>query len=149
MEIEIRIPTALRMERCERCGTPLALVTYQTVDCWNEASADGALGSVRANGVPEWNEYTLWTAPDTGVTFPRMFRPHTAERCRKARNPGSEPCESCGTPIARRVPQPPDADQYEGLPKHAGVWDEDWEDPRPNVHTRKWHSPKRCREARG
>lgn len=140
-EMQFRMPSVLALDPCERCGTPLALVSYSVLQ--------EATGDWEVRGVPQWNDYTAWTHPETGVVIPRLFRPHTPERCTEARNPGSEACESCGTPIARRDPQPPDADKYEGLPRRAGVWDENWRDIRPGVAIREWHSPKRCREARG
>jgi hypothetical protein len=139
-DIQFRMPSVQAFDPCEKCGTPLALVSYSVL---REGTQDWEV-----RGGPEWLSYTAWKHPETGVVIPRMFRRHTAEQCRLARNPGSEPCESCGTPIARRDPQPPDADQYADLPKQAGVWDEDWRDIRPGVAVREWHSPKRCREAR-
>lgn len=120
-EIQFRMPSVLALDPCEKCGTPLALVEYQVFDMPADQDADPVPRP--AQNESGWCEYTLWTHPETGQQIRRLFRPHTPERCTKARNPGSEPCESCGTPITRRDPQPPDADQYEGLPKQAGVWD--------------------------
>lgn len=81
---------------CERCGTPLVLMTWEVFDMVGD--------ELKPAPTPErqWYEYEWFTIPETGQKVMRSFRPHTPERCTKARNPGSEPCESCGTPIARR-----------------------------------------------
>jgi hypothetical protein len=139
--IRFRLPNVLAADPCERCGTELALVEWQEFVPLTGEPVDGP--SERA-----WCEYELWTHPETGQQVARSFRPHSRDRCEAVRNPGSEPCESCGTPIVRRDPQPDDAVRYEGLPRRAGVWDEQWQNPREGVQTKAWHSPQRCREAR-